>query len=112
VATQPKRFVFVVESNGFTPQQGAPEGYKRKARDQRPLGGPSELVDLSLADKTLPMALLPLTPWKDKVTIVQGLSGKICGVAIPTTFKRWAVSAKGVAVAKARRSWEKRSTAR
>lgn len=87
IATQPKRFVFVVESNGFTPQQGAPEGYKRKSRDQRPLGGPSELVDLSLADQTLPMALAPLTPWKDKVTIVQGLSGKVCSGGHSTNFQ-------------------------
>jgi hypothetical protein len=75
----PKRFVFVVESNGFTPQQAAPVGYVRKSRDQRPLGGPSEMVDFSLADHKLPPALEPLTPWKDKVTIVQGLSGRVCG---------------------------------
>lgn len=87
LATHPKRFVFVVESNGFTPQQGAPEGYTRKSREQRPLGGPSELVDFSLADQTLPMALAPLTPWKDKVTIVQGLSGRICGGGHSNNFK-------------------------
>jgi hypothetical protein len=75
----PKRFVFVVESNGFTPQQAAPEGYVRKSRDQRPLGGPSELIDFPLTDHKLPMALDPLTPWQDKVTIVQGLSGRVCG---------------------------------
>ncbi|MEQ8790385.1 MAG: DUF1552 domain-containing protein [Pirellulaceae bacterium] len=75
----PRRFVFVVESNGFTPQQAAPVDYERKSRHQRPLGGSSEMVDFSLANHTLPPALQPLTPWKDKVTIVQGLSGKICG---------------------------------
>jgi len=79
VPTQPKRFVFVVESNGFTPQQGAPQGYVRKSREQRPLAGQSNLVDLSLADYQLPPALEPLKPWKDRVTIVQGLSGRICG---------------------------------
>lgn len=36
--------MFVVESNGFTPQQGAPEGYTRKSRDQRPQAGQKELA--------------------------------------------------------------------
>jgi hypothetical protein len=79
VAAQPKRFVFVVESNGFTPQQAAPVGYQRKSRHQRPHGGPSEMVDFSLADHRLPFALEPLSAWKDMVTIVQGLSGRVCG---------------------------------
>lgn len=87
VAAQPKRFVFVVESNGFTPQQAAPVGYERKNRHQRPLGGPSEMVDFSLSDHQLPFALEPLSPWKDKVTIVQGLSGRVCGGGHSNNFK-------------------------
>jgi hypothetical protein len=87
VKDQPKRFVFVVESNGFTPQQAAPVGYARKSRDQRPLGGPSDMVDFSLADQKLPLALEPLAPWKNKVTIVQGLSGKICGGGHSNNFQ-------------------------
>ncbi len=87
IQEQPRRFVFVIESNGFTPQQAAPEEYKRKNRDQRPLGGPSDLVDFSLADQTLPPALAPLAPWKEKVTIVQGLSGRICGGGHSNNFK-------------------------
>jgi len=79
VAQQPKRFVFVVESNGFTPQQAAPEGYERKSRHQRPLAGNDHLIDFSLADQKLPPALDPLMPWKDKLTILQGLSGRISG---------------------------------
>ena len=79
VQQRPARFVFVVESNGFTPQQAAPVGHQRKNRQQRPLGGPSEMTDFSLADQTLPPALEPLAPWKEKLTIVQGLSGRICG---------------------------------
>jgi hypothetical protein len=87
VAAQPKRFVFVVESNGFTPQQGAPVDYVRKPREQKPLGGPDKLVDFSLADKKLPLALEPLAPWQDKVTILQGLSGKICGGGHSNNFQ-------------------------
>jgi len=78
-AEQPKRFVFVVESNGFTPQQGAPVDYERKSRPQRPLSGSAEMVDFSLSGKKLPPALESLTPWQDKVTLLQGLSGRICG---------------------------------
>ena len=56
----PKRFVFVVESNGVRPEQLAPVGVKRKAREQRPLNGPAEFIDVSLADKELPISLEPL----------------------------------------------------
>lgn len=74
-----KRFVFVVESNGVRPEQLAPTGIKRNARDQRPLNGPDELIDVALKDKDLPFSLEPIQAWKDQVTIVQGLSGRICG---------------------------------
>jgi len=78
-AELPKRFVFVVESNGVRPEQLAPTEIKRNAREQRPLNGPAERFDVSLADQTLPLSLEPIQKWKEKVTIVQGLSGRICG---------------------------------
>ena len=93
LAEQPKRFVFVVESNGFTPQQGAPVDYKRKSRQQRPLGGSEQFVDFSLKDHQLPPALKPLAPWQDKLTLLQGLSGRICGGGHSNNFK--ALSATG-----------------
>ena len=74
-----KRFVFVVESNGVRPEQLAPSGITRKSREQRALNGPAELVDVSLTDRDLPFSLEPIKAWKDKVTIVQGLSGRVCG---------------------------------
>lgn len=77
-ATTPKRFVFVVESNGIRPEQISPVGIQRKPREQQP-GGPTEFVDVPLADKALPFSLEPLNPWKEKLLIVQGLSGRICG---------------------------------
>jgi hypothetical protein len=77
-AALPKRFVFVVESNGVRPEQLPPVGVERKPREQRP-GGPEQLIDLPLADKELPFSLEPLKPWKEKVTIVQGLSGRVAG---------------------------------
>lgn len=74
-----KRFVFVVESNGVRPEQIAPVGLKREPRKQEALNGPEALLDVPLKDKELPFSLEPVKAWKDKLTIVQGLSGRICG---------------------------------
>lgn len=82
-----KRFVFVVESNGVPPAQMAPSGLTRKPRPQRPLNGPAEFVDVSLRDRDLPFSLDPVKAWKDKVTIVQGLSGRVCGGGHSNNFQ-------------------------
>lgn len=74
-----KRFVFVLESNGVKPAQMAPEGIMRSDRPEKPFNGPPEFVDLPLAGRRLPMSLQPVAPWQDRMTIVQGLSGRICG---------------------------------
>ncbi len=83
----PKRFVFVVESNGVPPGQMAPSGITRQARPQQPLNGPAELVDVSLADRSLPMSLEPINEFKNRVTIVQGLSGRVCGGGHSNNFQ-------------------------
>lgn len=83
----PPRFVFVVESNGLPPQQLAPSGMERKPRRQEALNGPAEFVDVSLSDRDLPHSIDPLTKWKNKVTIVQGLSGKVCGGGHSNNFQ-------------------------
>jgi hypothetical protein len=88
-----KRFVFVVESNGVPPEQLAPVGVTRKRRDQRPGNGPASLTDVSLKDKDLPFSLEPIKAWKDRVTIVQGLSGRVCGGGHSNNFG--ALSAMG-----------------
>lgn len=74
-----KRFVFVVESNGVRPEQLAPVGLKRDPRRQNAFNGPEQLLDVPLADKELPFSLEPVKAWKDKLVIVQGLSGRVCG---------------------------------
>lgn len=73
------RFVFVVESNGLPPEQLSPEGVERKRRRQEPLNGPSEFFEASLKDRKLPSSIEPIAPWKDKLTILQGLSGRVAG---------------------------------
>ncbi|MBL8794345.1 MAG: DUF1552 domain-containing protein [Planctomycetia bacterium] len=81
-----KRFVFVVESNGVPPAHIVPAGIKREPRQQQ-AGGPSSLLDVPLADKDLPMSLEPVAPWKDRLTIVQGLSGRVCGGGHSNNFQ-------------------------
>ena len=82
-----KRFVFVVESNGVPPQQMAPEGVKRKRRHQRPNNGPAEFIDVSLKNRKLPVSLAPIEKWKDRVTIVNGLSGRVAGGGHSNNFQ-------------------------
>ncbi len=86
-AVTAKRFVFVVESNGVPPQQLAPSGVTRKPRAQRPGDGPETLVDLPLRGRELPFSLAPVKPWQDRVTIVQGLSGRVCGGGHSNNFQ-------------------------
>ena len=74
-----KRFVFVVESNGVKPQQMPPQGIVRKEREQKPLNGPAEFIDVPLSGKKLAFSLEPVAAWQDKLTIINGLSGRICG---------------------------------
>lgn len=87
VPVMPKRFVFVVESNGVRPEQIAPVGIDRKPREQRPLNGPAELVDIPLAGHKMGFSLEPIERWKNKVTIVEGLSGRICGGGHSNNFQ-------------------------
>ncbi|GAB4156215.1 MAG: DUF1552 domain-containing protein [Planctomycetaceae bacterium] len=82
-----KRFVFIVESNGVRPEQMAPSGITRKLRPQRPFNGPAEFLDVSLKDRELPFSLKPIEKWKDCVTIVNGLSGRICGGGHSNNFQ-------------------------
>lgn len=82
-----KRFVFVVESNGVPPAQLAPTSITRKAREQRELNGPEAFLDVSIKDKDLPFSLEPIKAWKDKTTIVQGLSGRVCSGGHSNNFQ-------------------------
>ncbi len=86
-ANLPKRFVFVVESNGVRPEQLAPSGIERRPRPQRPMNGPGELVDVSLNDRDLPFSLEPVARYKNRMTIVQGLSGRVCGGGHSNNFQ-------------------------
>jgi len=65
----PKRFVFVVKSSGLQAEYLNPEGLTH---------GGDKIVDASLEGKKLPDSLQSLEPFKNRLTILQGLSGKMC----------------------------------
>ncbi|MGY8643521.1 MAG: DUF1552 domain-containing protein [Verrucomicrobiales bacterium] len=81
-AALPKRFVFVVKSSGIDKFNLVPDGLENhfiNPEDRKKLGnrgrrhGP--LVDASLADQPLPEKLKALDSFKDRLTIIQSLSG-------------------------------------
>jgi hypothetical protein len=72
-----RRFVFVLEANGVPPHQLAPSGIARKQRYREQ--GAEKFFEASLADRELPVSLKPVAEFKDRITILQGLSGRISG---------------------------------
>lgn len=73
-AEQAKRFVFVLEGNGLPWQQIMPAGITRGKEGNR-----DKVIDMPIGDRALPKALEPMNPWKDRVTVVNGLSGRVAG---------------------------------
>lgn len=73
-----KRFVFVMEGNGLNPLQVQPTMIPRA---KHPYGHTNNdvLEDIALAGHELPEAIAPLKPLQDQLTILQGMSGRICG---------------------------------
>ena len=81
-AALPKRFVFVVKSSGIDKFNLVPEGFENhfvNPDDGKKLGnrgrreGP--LVDVPLAEHKLPEKLASLETFKDRLTVIQSLSG-------------------------------------
>jgi hypothetical protein len=80
--TPPPRVIFLLESNGLYPSYVQPV---REAAGQTPdkptlirdgqRAFADRLADISLRDHVLPEALAALAPYKDRVTVIQGLSG-------------------------------------
>ena len=81
-AALPKRFVFVVKSSGLDKFNLVPEGLVNNFVDEasgEKLGNRSRregpLMDVSLAEHKLPEKLEILEEFKDRLTIIQSLSG-------------------------------------
>lgn len=69
---KPKRFIFFLQTNGMYPTQIQPEGIKYEKKS-------SKLIDRSMKDIKLSKSLEPLEPFKNRMTIIQDLSGRIAG---------------------------------
>lgn len=69
----PPRFLFVVEGNGVPPRQLHPEGIPFVERESR-----QTAETHSLANLELPTALKPVEAFRDRMAIIQGLSGRMC----------------------------------
>jgi hypothetical protein len=65
----PKRFVFVVKASGLQAEFINPQGLQH---------GGAGIVDESLDGRALAESMAGLEPFKDRLTILQGLSGKMC----------------------------------
>ena len=70
-----QRFVFVVQSNGINPNHIIPTGLP--TRKDAELFQNEATVETSLANRELPAAIAELTPFKDRLTLLQGLSGRV-----------------------------------
>lgn len=71
----PKRFVFVVRGNGLRPYGIVPETLEEYGADRFKA---EKLIEKSLSDLTFNQSMKSLEPFKDQVSILQGLSSKIC----------------------------------
>jgi hypothetical protein len=69
----PPRFLFVVEGNGVPPRQIHPEGLPWAERAAR-----AKVTVNPLKELALPPALAPVERFKDRLAIIQGMSGRMC----------------------------------
>ena len=71
----PKRFVFVMRANGLRPYGIVPKGLEEFGRDRFKA---ETFVDKPLVDFALNDSMKSLEPFKDQLSIIQGLSSKVC----------------------------------
>lgn len=76
--TRPRRVVLVLEGNGLNPLHIQPPTIPR-AKNPYGQTNNDRLEDVPLAGHALPEAIAPLEPLRDRLCLVQGLSGRICG---------------------------------
>lgn len=88
--TFPQRFIFVVKSSGLTPGHIVPDNFVDEFIDQKEsyiagegytsgvqLKDGDQFVSRSLKEATLNRSMKSLEPFKDRLTILQGLSGNM-----------------------------------
>jgi hypothetical protein len=74
VKTMPKRFVFMLQSQGLQPRAVMPTEIKAELRGEQ-RAGVDQIVTRPLAELTLPYDIEPLNALKERLTIVHGLNG-------------------------------------
>ncbi|MEM1069659.1 MAG: DUF1552 domain-containing protein [Planctomycetota bacterium] len=74
---RPKRFVFVIRSNGVLTREILPEGMEDLVKERPHASTLKAFQEVSLADKKMPVGMKAIEPFKEKVTLIQGLSGKM-----------------------------------
>ena len=80
-ATLPRRFVFIIKASGIDNDDLVPAGFPdvkakyRNMRVNRIEHKRDEMINVSFTDHELPVLLKPLESFKERVTVVQGLSG-------------------------------------
>lgn len=72
-----QRFVFVIRSNGVLTNEIAPQGLKETVPERPHPQQFAKWAEVSLADHELPAGMKPLEKFKDKLTLIQGLSGRM-----------------------------------
>ena len=81
-----KRFVFIVRSNGILPTEIQPQGLESLVRPRGARLAQSKAIDRPLSEYSLSRSLSALEPYKDRVTIVQGLSGRMANASHGASF--------------------------
>lgn len=92
----PKRFVFVIRSNGVLTNEILPEGVDY-IQERPHASNLKAWVDAPLKGKKLAKGMAALEPFKDRLTLIQGLSGRMMSGAHEAGFgalgayngKRW-----------------------
>ena len=79
--SQPTRLLFVMEGNGCPPNQVHPTNL-----NLAPIGKRRQTVEESFQAEDLPNALKPVSDYADRMLILQGISGRICGGGHSTYF--------------------------
>lgn len=78
---QPTRFLFVLEGNGCPPNQVHPTNLTLT-----PMGERKQTVEERIDSNHLPVALQPVSDYVNRMLILQGISGRICGGGHSTYF--------------------------
>ena len=79
--THPTRFLFVMEGNGCPPNQVHPTNL-----NFTPIGKRKQTIEETFKAEHLPRALQPVKDFADRMLILQGISGRICGGGHSTYF--------------------------